>query len=150
MELINIENLIDKYFKGETNLIEEKELQTYFSSSDVAAHLVQYKSIFNYFKEAKNEQFTSSISLKPKKKKYIAWLSAVASVAILLGVASYIYLDNKIVNHSSDLGTCKNPEIALKETQKALALLSGHINTGIESIEILSEYKYSKNKIFKE
>ncbi|MBC7523653.1 MAG: hypothetical protein H7239_04355 [Flavobacterium sp.] len=150
MELINIESLIEKYFQGETTSSEETELRTYFESSNVATHLKHYKPVFMYFKQAKKEQFTAPIVLKPKKRKYVAWLSAVASVAILLGVGTFIYLDNKKVVHPSEFGTYDNPEIAMKETQKALALLSGHINTGIESVEILSEYKYSKNKIFKE
>ena len=53
MELDRIENLLEKYFEGETSIAEEKELKVYFSSGDVAQHLEQYKAIFGYFSEAK-------------------------------------------------------------------------------------------------
>lgn len=36
MELDRIENLLEKYFEGETTIAEENELKVYFSSSDVA------------------------------------------------------------------------------------------------------------------
>ena len=41
MELYKIEELIEKYFQGETSIAEEKELTNYFSSSNVAQHLEQ-------------------------------------------------------------------------------------------------------------
>ena len=43
MALDRIEKLVEKYFEGETSIAEEKELKTYFSSTDVAQHLEQYK-----------------------------------------------------------------------------------------------------------
>jgi hypothetical protein len=45
MELNKIERLVEKYFDGETSVEEEKELRKYFASTDVASHLMQYKSI---------------------------------------------------------------------------------------------------------
>ena len=66
MELIKIEYLLEKYFQGETSIAEEKELRTYFSSSDVAQHLEQYKAIFGYYKLAKEQQFTSQVPQLPK------------------------------------------------------------------------------------
>jgi hypothetical protein len=47
-----------------------------------------------------------------------------------------------------DLGTYENPEIALKETQKALSLLSKHVNTGYKSVHVIEEYEITKDKIF--
>ena len=55
MELYKIEELIEKYFQGETSIAEEKELTNYFSSSNVAQHLEQYKPMFGYFSLAKQE-----------------------------------------------------------------------------------------------
>ena len=65
----------------------------------------------------------------------------------MLGVGTYVYFDAKVVDQ--DLGTYDNPEVALKETQKALALLSTHVNTGIESVNYIREYDDSKQLIFK-
>jgi hypothetical protein len=48
MELNKIERLVEKYFDGETS-VEEEELRKYFASTDVASHLMQYKSILSIY-----------------------------------------------------------------------------------------------------
>ena len=149
MALDRIEILIEKYFEGETSIAEEKELKAYFSSSDVAQHLEQYKPVFGYFSQAKQEQFTASIPLKSgRKQKRLAWLSVAASVVVMLGIGFFAYQNTSDPNQEN-LGVIDDPEIAFKETQKALALISKHVNTGIESVNYLGEYQQSKNKIFK-
>jgi hypothetical protein len=153
MELYKIEELLEKYFQGETSIAEEKELTNYFSSSNVAQHLEQYKPMFGYFSLAKQEtssQKGSLISKNESKGLKRIWWSAAASVAVLLGVGMYVY--NTTATNTSvatnELGTYDSPEEAFRETQKALALLSGHVNTGIESVQVIQEYDNSKEKIF--
>ncbi|WP_281232110.1 hypothetical protein [Flavobacterium gelatinilyticum] len=152
MELDKIENILEKYFQGETTIAEENQLKEYFSSSDVAQHLEQYKPMFGYFSQVKQQKSTHEILLRSKKRN-AAWLSIAASVVVLLGIGTYFFVREKnaapVAAHS-ELGTYDNPEEALKATQKALALLSNHVNTGIESVQYINEYEESKNKIFKQ
>lgn len=152
MALDRIEKLLEKYFEAETSIAEEKELKDYFASLNVAPHLEQYKPIFGYAVQAKQEQFTATIPLIPnrrdKKRNIAVWLSVAASVVVLLSVGLFTF------NHynqpiSGDLGTYDDPEVAYRETQKALALISKSVNKGIESMEYINEYEQSKNKIFK-
>jgi len=143
-----IEKLLEKYFEAETSIAEEKELKEYFASSDVAQHLEQYKPIFGYAVQAKQEQFNATIPLNTKKRSSVVWLSVAASVVVLLGVSLFTF------NHynqpkSNDLGTINDPEVAFRETQKALAMISEHVNKGIGSMSYLNEYEQSKNRIFK-
>jgi hypothetical protein len=56
---------------------------------------------------------------------------------------------NEPVNHQHDLGTYESPELAFKETQKALALLSSNVNIGIESVRYIQEYEVTKSRVFK-
>jgi hypothetical protein len=148
MALDRIERLLEKYFEAETTIAEEKELKDYFTSPDVAQHLEQYKPIFGYATQAKQEHYTATIPLNIEKRKSVVWLSVAASVAVLLSVSLFTF------NHYNqpkpqDLGTINNPEVAFKETQKALAMISEHVNKGIGSMSYLKEYEQSKNKIFK-
>jgi hypothetical protein len=46
------------------------------------------------------------------------------------------------------LGTYDDPKIALKETQKALRILSQNINLGYKSVQYIDEYEITKNKLF--
>jgi hypothetical protein len=146
MESNKIEQLLELYFEGETTSTEEKELQYYFSSSNVAPHLEQYKPLFNYFSQAKKQEYLKEFPKQHKNPK-LRWISIAASVVVLLGVGSYLFLNES--HENKDLGTYDDPEIAFRETQKALALLSNHVNTGIESVHYIEEYQNSKNLIFK-
>jgi len=148
MELDRIEQLLEKYFEAETSIAEENELKEYFTSSDVAPPLEQYKSIFGYAVQAKQEQFSATNPLQTKKRKSVVWISVAASVVVLLGVSVFTY-HHYNQPKSNDLGTYDDPEIAYRETQKALALISKHVNTGIGSMNYLNEYEQSKNRIFK-
>lgn len=148
MALDRIEKILEKYFEGETSSAEEKELKDYFSSSDVAQHLEQYQPLFGYFSQAKQEEFTATIPLQSKKQTKVVWLSVAASLVVMLAVGVFAYQSTSEPKHQ-DLGVIEDPEIAFRETQKALALISKHVNTGIESVNYLSEYEQSKNKIFK-
>lgn len=151
MALDRIEKLIDKYFEGETSIAEENELKTYFSSLDVAQHLQQYKPVFGYFSQAKAEEFKAEIPLNTKKRNVAVWLSIAASFVIMLGVGMFMYLNTmeEAPSTATAYGTYDDPEKALAETEKALALVSEHLNTGIESVSYINEYNNSKNKIFK-
>jgi hypothetical protein len=154
MVLDRIEKLIEKYFEGETSIAEETELKVYFSSSDVAQHLKQYQSIFSYLSQAKEQQSTQQISLgstiSDTKRPMVMWISIAASIVVLLGVGTYLFtLSNQQPTNTNEYGTYDNPEKALEETERALALVSKHLNTGIESVSYINEYENSKNKIFK-
>lgn len=162
MELNKIENILEKYFQGETSIAEENELKEYFSSSNVAQHLEQYQPIFGYFSQVKEQKSTQepenlvrsgeAIPLQTKKRN-VAWLSIAASAVVLLGIGTYFYISEKNATPivaQSELGTYDNPEKAFAETQKALALLSNNVNVGIESVQYIKEYEQSKNKIFKQ
>lgn len=151
MESNKTEILLKKYFEGESSIEEERELRKYFASANVIPHLKKYKSMFGYFSDAaaqKTKQESKGPNMSKDKKRNSVWLSIAASIVVLLGVGTYVYFNNQV--SSQDLGTYDNPEAALKETQKALAMLSNNVNVGIESVIALEEYEESKNLIFKE
>ena len=161
MELNKIENILEKYFQGETSIAEENELKDYFSSSNVAQHLEQYQPIFGYFSQVKEQKSTQELENLARtgeaiplqtKKRNVAWLSIAASAVVLLGIGTYFYISENTtpIVAQSELGTYDNPEKAFAETQKALALLSNNVNVGIESVQYIKEYEQSKNKIFKQ
>ena len=142
MELDKIENLLDKYFDGETSIAEENQLKEYFSSGEVAQHLEQYVPMFCYFTHSQQEKSVRQIPLQSKKRN-VAWLSVAASVVVMFGIATFAYFNQQ---QQQDLGTYDDPEIALRETQKALTLLSGNVNKGIESVQYVREFEEAKDK----
>lgn len=147
MELDKIEALLERYFEGETTLAEEKVLQDYFSSAVVAPHLQQYQSMFAYFNAEKQQHFDAEVRQPKNLRKQITWISIAASVVVLLGVGIYTF---NSINQETDshLGTYDDPEVAFRETQKALAMLSNNVNVGIESVQYVKNYECTKDKIF--
>jgi hypothetical protein len=149
MEFDKIKIQLEKYFRFETSSAEENELRDYFSSSDVPPSLEQYKSIFGNLDMEKDPKFDQEILLKSRNRNWL-WLSLMASVVVLLGIGAYGYISFYNADKDQNLGTYDDPEVAFRETQKALSKLSTNLNTGFESVKYIQEYEKSKNLIFKQ
>jgi hypothetical protein len=151
MELNEIKKLVNKYLEGESSLEEEIILKDYFSSEDIDDTLCEYQPIFKYYaiaKGLKSSQELPDLPILHEKKKVRTWISIAASVAVLLGVGTYIFYQFENKNSEKNLGTYDDPEIAFKETQKALAMLSNHVNSGVKGMQYIQEFEKTKNKIF--
>lgn len=140
MELHNIEKLIEKYLEAETSITEEKELRNYFSSSNVAPHLEQYKYLFQYFTIAQNETSSKSVTLKPRKINF-KWLTVAASLVLAFG----FYTFNNVKSSTQE----EEALLAYYQTKKALQLVSSNFNIGAQKVGYLNEFEKTKNQIFK-
>jgi len=77
-EHIEIKELLNRYYEGESTDADEQRLREYFTSDEVAAELQPYRSIFAYLQEQKSK-------IKNRKSKIVNWwYAAAAAVAILL------------------------------------------------------------------
>jgi hypothetical protein len=146
MEQHKIAELIDKYFDGNTTLKEEQILKNYFQQNEVIPEWDSYRSYFGYLNHEKSEQFDKTIQLPQNKKRKASW-SLVAALVLISGI-SLIYESQKTT--PVDLGTFDDPELAIQETQKALQLVSMHLNKGMEQTKHLETFNQSKKLIFKE
>lgn len=147
MELKLVEQLIEKYFQGETTIAEEKQLKVYFSSNDVAPQLAKYQVLFGYFETQKETQFEPKLTLQPRKQFSVKWIGIAASFVVLFGLSTFYFYPTKSEN--VELGTFKSPEEAYVETQKALFMVSEQVNLGMKSVSHLKEYEKTKKSIFK-
>lgn len=84
------------------------------------------------------------------RKGNLFWISVAVLALLLSGIGVYGYLNYYHVNQNQNLGTYDNPEVAFRETQKVLSILSTNLNVGIESVQYIEEYENSKNLIFKQ
>ncbi len=141
MELDNIEKLLEKYFEATTTEAEEKNLREYFSQEKVAPQLEQYRPIFAYFSEAKQERFTKQVPLKPRRN-YNRWLSIAAVAVIAFG----IYFGNAYQQRQKEK---EQALYAYNETKKALSILAENFGKGTEKVAYLNEFEATKQKIYK-
>lgn len=87
----NINNILEKYFNGETSLQEEEVLRKYFSGKDVADEHQIYAPMFAFFSQERNtaptESDTTKLINKRKKLPYFLWIGGVAaSIALFLAI----------------------------------------------------------------
>ncbi|WP_321332439.1 hypothetical protein [uncultured Bacteroides sp.] len=108
---MNIEELLNNYFEGETTCEEERELRRYFSRDDVPEHLQAYRPIFAYFEEeAKRNKKTPTAGRSRKnvfRRHIIYALSGIAAgILLAIGIAglykqasaapdNYVIIDGK-------------------------------------------------------
>lgn len=152
--------LLDKYWDGETTLEEEILIKEYFQSGNVSADHLPFLPLFQHFKDQKDIKYTlpdaSVIITKSREEPGIFFLPkyrklAYASAAVLaLFLASWFVFNPGVdaKNTNSYVREIEDPEEAYRVTMEALALVSGKLNKGTESISI-SLNNVNKANIFK-
>jgi cell division protein FtsB len=144
MELANIEKLVEKYVNAETSLQEEATLKNYFAEGNMPPHLQEYESMFMYFETAKDETYTQTIQLEPKKSKRrnLQWITVAASVVLLLGV---FVGKNKYGEYQER----KEAEKIFAQVSNGFKLLSTNLKKGEQAVATLYTYENKINKILK-
>ena len=144
MELANIEELVEKYLDATTTLKEEATLRNYFTGGNVAKHLQEYTSLFNYFGIAKEEQFKKTINLAPKKikKRNLTLFSVAASIALLVS----IFVGKQQYDKNEQR---KEAQRIYVQVSKGLTLLSSNLKKGEQAVAVLYTYENTINKILK-
>ncbi|MDB4037043.1 hypothetical protein N9473_03115 [Polaribacter sp.] len=144
MELANIEKLLEKYLDATTTLQEEVILKNYFTGGFVAKHLQEYAYLFNYFATSREETFTKTISLEPKKskKRNLTWFSVAASVALLVS----LFFGKQQYNKNKQR---KEAQRIYAQVSKGLGLLSKNLKKGEQALAVLYTYENTINKILK-
>lgn len=120
---MDIENLLHKYFEGETSAGEEKQIRNYFSSAEeIPPDLMVYKPMFAYFDEeiSKQEQ-------KTKQKKFV-WKRSFTY--LVSGIAATILLIVGIGNQVR----MKDPCLCLEN----YVVINGRCYTDMETIRSLA------------
>lgn len=160
MDSGQIKSLIDKYFEGNTTLMEEQQLRDYFKGDhEIPEVLVPVKNHFllldpavNYSPDIQglklkisnlidNRNYTVNLS---QRSHILRWLFAAATLAILMGIAGVItYQKHK--HASSD--TFSDPRIAYEKATKTLLYVSSQMSEGIEPLSHVEIINIGSEKI---
>jgi hypothetical protein len=108
---MNIEELLNKYFEGETSCEEERELRHFFTQGIVPEHLKEYSPLFAFLEKENRQAKTTDTEPATKQRRLrrhaIYTLSGIAAgLLLLLGIAgihrhlnampdSYVIIDGK-------------------------------------------------------
>ena len=148
----DIENLIEKYFNGETSLEEEKQLQVFFQGEDIPVELRTYQDQFlmagklkdlsaNSFSDdtlfSKLEKEVNEVKVIPLRKEvnpFMTWSIRVAAAAVLILVGFWV---------GGKSGTNSDVE----QIQQELALLKSQLQSNSASgrLQAVSNVKYTQS-----
>lgn len=143
-----IEQLLERYWIGETTLQEEHELRSFFMHEALPAHLLKYRDLFVYQAEQQKvllgEEFDRRIMdiveppvVKARRitlvQRLTPMLKAAAMISVMfsLGVIlqqSFFGSEQADYDYASYTDTCDDPEVAYKQVSSALLLLSEGLN----------------------
>lgn len=126
---MNIDELIDRYFEGETSAEEEREIRAFFSGETIPPHLAEYKPLFGYF-----ENEIQRLERKPEERQPVpahripfiskrAWYAALgiaASLLLLISIAHRFYTEDPCLCAGN------------------YAMIDGHCSTDIRQVRTLA------------
>lgn len=133
----DIDNLLKKYWEGETSLEEEKQIKQVLSSTDENI-LHSEKTMFSFFENEKKIKFNGKLPSKGSKvikHNFIRSISIAASIVMLFAYGTLIYTNNGIGNQNNIVRhEITDPDEALEITKDALAMLAVNYKKGEESV----------------
>lgn len=150
MELSNIKTLLDKYLEAETSLAEEKQLESYFLSGNVAPDLEEYIPLFSFLETERNINASEEIEFKmPFEEKKSArfsiykWSGIAASIAIIASV----FLFNNYEKNTISKAEPVEYELAMQNTQDLLLMMTDAVANGKKQLSYLKEINQTKNQL---
>lgn len=135
-----IDQLLNAYWEGETDLDDEKLLKTYFLSDQVHEEHLAYKDLFVFFNHQADIRYPGKVvEMKPQiKQPRFKWMWVAASFILLAGVGVTGYrLINMQTPKEVDIWAkyeIQDTEEGLAYATEALNLASSHFKKGEESI----------------
>jgi hypothetical protein len=164
MEMMN--ELLEKYFQGETSLAEEKELKQYFSKGNVSPEHEAYRGMFEEFSKELNEtgNLPSIYTIIPKQRsmnriwyQWLALTGIAAAVILLLWIQFPSSSDNYAIIGGNRID---NTEFAQRYTAKKLTKVNkllarsliplqslNNVREEIQPLRTLSEVKGKMEEI---
>lgn len=152
----HIEELLDRYWIGETTLQEEQELRSFFMCEELPAHLYRYRNLFVYQTEQKQvalgQDFDERIMaiveppvVKAKRitlvQRFTPMLKAAAMIAVMFTLGTVLqrsfFADEEAdYDYATYTDTCEDPEVAYKQISSALLLVSEGLNKAENQLPI--------------
>lgn len=86
-----IEDLLERFFEGETSNAEERELYAFFTRPDLPEHFLPYKPMFEYFETGMTDEVNGDIPIfKPSMK--VPFIKKWLWIAITVAASSLLFL----------------------------------------------------------
>lgn len=129
-----IDELLEKYWQGQTSVSEEDELKAFFAMQDSNTPENRYWKVLH----TQSNKQSQRRFVHPGKQSRHTWLSIAASVMLGISVATWVVNDARKQREF----VVDDPQEAYEMTRKALLMLSTNFNEAAsysESIKTINE-----------
>lgn len=162
-DLKKIEELLQKYYDGDTSLEEERKLHWFFQTCEVPSHLQSDADLFRYHYKQRKEEPSAILEEKlvrllhdqEHKKRFfmsgrtIRLVSGIAATVLII-LALWIGIGQDLFRkqHAGTFqDTYDDPQLAYLETKKVLLMVSEKLNAGTEDLQYLRKYNQGVNML---
>lgn len=174
METNDIKKLLESFYNGDSTQEQENILVRYFSGDDVSEDLMDEKKIFlqlyqyDYHVDIPSDlesnletlidnivqKEDSNIAQKSvhTRNRILLWAVSIAACLALI-VSAGLYFNRQpigqgtVLTHTEYKDTYSDPNVAYEEARKALLLVSGNLNKGIDQLSDVQENINKSNAI---
>lgn len=145
MDYPTVKTLLERYFRAETEVAEERLLRRYFTSGEVDPRLAVYRPLFSLLEEEKDIQLQEVVDEQLRMKPISAgrarrfalrstWVSAAAAVLLLLLSLWWAYPPSAPTETTAVVDWSKyeiqDEEEAMRLTREALQKVARSMNKG--------------------
>ncbi len=143
MKTMEIKQLLQRYFEGQTTVNEERELNAYFNSGEVAEELKEYAGFFRGMSDLKSSIRDNTLEKdimdyirinEPAKNPKRRWLwQTVSGIAasVILVVGGFLFYQQQEQQFTD---TFDNPEAAYAYAEQTLAYVSAKYTQGLSEL----------------
>lgn len=154
MNIKEAENLLGKYYGGESTLEEERLLREFFTGEEVPSRLEVHRSVFAFFRdeaavtfaersqessmERMLERYREEVSdrVPHTAKRRLYYLSGMAAGLLIL-LSLVFAIRNEISRRHHRQNETVTAEYAYVQTRQALLMVSAGLNTGLDAVQHL-------------
>lgn len=140
MKPADINQLIEKFYAGETSVQEETQLRDYFEQANIPANHLSAKLHFiaanQLAEEEMGEDFEENLMSQLVDEKPVSiikiWTYRLTSAAAIILLMLAIWFGTDLLQPKEVYGTITDPKLAFAETQKVLDEVSKKMNKGLQ------------------
>lgn len=162
MDSNKLQNLLQKYWSGETTMEEEHALKDYFRQADVPDELKEVAAMFRYFDQTKKNALNDiafdrtlidkvSGKLNQGKGRNLLFNSMRIAAGVVVVMAATWFIRNEIRQTTPQevVDTYDDPKLAFEETKKALMMIGKSFGTAEEQAKKINLFNEAQEEIQK-
>ena len=162
MDSNRLQQLLSKYWSGDTTLEEEQQLREHFQQGEFPEELRETAAMFRFFDQTKKRTLNDvtfdrglmeKVSGKKKEGKLrsLAFNSMRIAAGVVVVVAATWFIRKEIRQSTPQeiVDTYDDPKLAFEETKKALLMISKSFGTAEEQAKKINLFNEAQQEIKK-